>query len=614
MGQAKAMKPVVELRAAKPWLMAAVVGVALVVPYSGMAEPKTVTAMAHNSVAEYEDAAYLPYANPDAPKGGELSLAAFGTFNSLNNMIDTGTPGAGSLYMYDTLLTGSLNEAFAMYPLLANKVTYDPEDASWIIYHLDPRAKFWDGSPVTSEDVKATYDTILSKGLMRWRSYLSDIERIETPDKQTVKFVFKSGDNKEIGLIVAQLPILQKADMDARFEEVSLQPLMGSGPYKVGAVDAGRSITYVRDPNYWGNDVMANIGRNNFDKVKFVYYQSDEIAFEGFKSGQYRFRVENKARNWATAYDFPAVKAGQVVKESIHDENPLAMQGLVMNLRRPLFQDIRVRQALTYAFDFEWMNKTLFYDQYERLQSFFYNSELEATGTPSEAEMAVLQPLLAELEPVQRQKVLEEWQLPKSDGQGFNREGLLKARELLLEAGFYYEDMKLYQPNGKPAKLSVLLTGERMGRVVLPYVRNLQRLGFDADIRMVDAPQYLELKRSFDYDMTTDVFAQSQSPGAEQAYMWGSEAADQVGNRNSIGIKNPAIDKVISELMTADSREEIILYTKVLDRLLRAGYYLVPMYGATGTNVAYWKGYEHVEKLPTSAIGIDYWWYEDKPE
>lgn len=579
-----------------------------------IAAPITTTALGHNSTTEYIDVPYMPYANPKAPKGGTLSLDARGTFNAANKWMTTGVAMVGTDYLYDTLMTGSLNEAFTMYPQLADKVTYDPDDTSWIIYHINPAARFWDGLPVTSSDVKATYDAILNKGPMYIRSYLGDIKDIEIIDKQRVKFVFKSDDNKEILLTVGQFPVFAKSSIDTDFEKITLTPLMGSGPYKLGRVDAGRAVSYVRDPNYWGRDLMVNRGRYNFDMIKFVYYQSDEIAFEGFKSGQYRFRLENKASNWATGYNFPAVKAGLIHKETISSENPVPMQGLVMNMRRPIFQDIRVRQALTAAYDFEWMNKTLFHGQYERLQSFFHGSELAATGTPSVAEMQVLKPLLAKLEPIQRQAVLDEWRLPTSDGSGFNRKALLEARQLLLDAGFYYQDMKLYQPNGKLAQIEILMTGETMGRVLLPYIRNLKRLGFDATLRQVDGPQYYERMRRFDYDMVVDVFAQSLSPGAEQAAFWGSAAADEAGNANTIGIKNPAIDSVIKKLGDAKSRDEIVLYTHVLDRLLRAGHYLVPLYGKSSTNVAYWNQYRHTAKLPTNAIGIDYWWSDKEAE
>jgi len=579
-----------------------------------IAVPITTTALGHNSPTEYIDAPFMPYANPKAPTGGTLSLDARGTFNAANKWMTTGVAMAGTDYLYDTLMTGSLNEAFTMYPQLASKVTYDPDDTSWIIYHINPAARFWDGTPVTSSDVKATYEAILNKGPMYIRSYLGDIKDIQIIDKQRVKFVFASDDNKEILLTVGQFPIFAKSSIDADFEKISLTPLMGSGPYKLGRVDAGRSVSYVRDPNYWGRDLMVNRGRYNFDMIKFVYYQSDEIAFEGFKSGQYRFRPENKASNWATGYNFPAVKAGLINKETISSENPVPMQALVMNMRRPIFQDIRVRQAFSKAYDFEWMNKTLFHGQYERLQSFFHGSELAATGKPSTEEMKVLTPLLSKLEPVQRQAVLMEWQLPTSDGSGFNREGLLEARQLLLNAGFYYNDMKLYQPDGKLAQIEMLMTGETMGRVLLPYIRNLKRLGFDVTLRQVDGPQYYERVRRFDYDMVVDVFAQSLSPGAEQAAFWGSAAADEPGNNNTIGIKNMAIDTVIEKLGNAKNRDEIVLYTQVLDRLLRAGNYVVPLYGKSATNVAYWNQYRHTEKLPANAIGIDYWWTDKKAE
>lgn len=581
---------------------------------ASLAVPITTTALGHNSPTEYINAPFMPYANPNAPKGGTLSLDARGTFNAANKWMTTGVAMVGTDYLYDTLMTGSLNEAFTMYPQLASKVTYDPDDTSWIIYHVNPAARFWDGTPVTSSDVKATYEAILNKGPMSIRSYLGDIKDIRIIDKQRVKFVFASDDNKEILLTVGQFPIFAKSSIDVDFEKITLTPLMGSGPYKLGRVDAGRSVSYVRDPNYWGRSLMVNRGRYNFDMIKFVYYQSDEIAFEGFKSGQYRFRPENKASNWATGYNFPAVKAGMINKETISSENPVPMQGLVMNMRRPIFQDIRVRQALSKAYDFEWMNKTLFHGQYERLQSFFHSSELAATGKPSTEEMKVLTPLLSKLEPMQRQAVLDEWQLPTSDGSGFNRKGLLEARQLLLDAGFYYKDMKLYQPNGQLAQIEMLMTGETMGRVLLPYIRNLKRLGFDVTLRQVDGPQYYERMRRFDYDMVVDVFAQSLSPGAEQAAFWGSAAADEVGNNNTIGIKNMAIDTVIEKLGDAKNRDEIILYTHVLDRLLRAGHYLVPLYGKSATNVAYWSQYRHTEKLPSNAIGIDYWWTDKAAE
>lgn len=571
----------------------------------------TTTTLAHNSIPQFANAKHFPYANPNAPKGGALSLVALGTFDSINKWIDVGTPVAGTDYLYESLLTGSLSEVSVSYPLLADKFTYDPADPSWIIYHINPHAKFWDGSPVTADDVKASIEAMLTKGLMSMRSYLADVKDVQVLDKNTVKFTFKTAENTEIAGLVGQMPIWKKASIEQSFEKVGLTPLIGSGAYKIGNIDNGRAITYVRDPNYWGAKpeagVIANVGRYNFDTIKFVYYQNNEVAFEGFKAGEYQFRGESKARTWATGYNFPAMQAGMVKKEQLMLKNPVPMQAIVMNLRRPMFQDIRVRQALMLAYDFEWLNKTIFYGQFERLQSFFHGSELEAIGTPSPQEMAVLSPLLPSLEPIQRTATLTEWKTPSSNGDGFNRDNLLKARELLLQAGFTYKDMKLYQPNGQLAKIEYLLDDEKMARIVLPFLRNLERLGFSTSIRLVDKPQFLERKRKFDYDMISATFLQGLSPGVEQAYLWGSASADEQGNQNSAGIKNKAIDSVIDKLTKAKNREEIVLYTHVLDRLLRAGYYMIPTYGKGSANVAYWQGLEHGE-LPSNDVGLDYWW------
>lgn len=577
----------------------------------------TVLALGHNALPKFLGLAHMPYANPNAPKGGVLSLSAQGTFNSLNPWYDNGTPVTGTFYLYDTLLSTSLSESFVVYPQLAEKITYNPDDKSWVIYHINPHARFWDGSEVTAEDVKASIIAITTKGLMSMRSYLAGIKDIEVLGKHQVKFIFENADNAELLLTVGQMPIWQKKSIELDFEKVSLVPLMGSGPYQVGKIDAGRSITYVRDKNYWGtkadSGVMVNVGRFNFDAIKFVYYQSPEVAFEGFKAGEYQFRAENKARTWVTAYNFPAAADGMVKKESIANQNPVATQALVMNNRRALFDDIRVRQALSLAYDFEWLNRTMFYGQYERLQSFFYGSELASMGEPNQAELAVLKPLLPMLSPLHAQYVMTDWQAPKSLGDGFNRDNLLKARQLLLQAGFAYRHGQLYDKHGKLASFEILLASDDQNRIVLPFVRNLKRLGFVVNMRTADRPQYLERLRRFDYDMIVDVFAMGSSPGAEQAYFWGSKSADEEGNQNSAGIKNQAIDVVIDKLIKSKNRDDIILYSKVLDRLLKAGFYVIPTYGKSYDNVAYWQQYAHGE-LPTHAIGIDYWWVDEQKQ
>lgn len=573
------------------------------------AKPITQTAIALGDTPRYVDAVAFPYANPAAPKGGTLSRQALGTFDSFNPFIDKGQSVIGTDYLFDSLTTASLDEPFARYPLLAERITSDPQDGSWIIYHLNPRARFHSGLPVRADDVVFTFETLLKEGTPGLRSYLGDIRAVQALDPLTVKFTFKRADNPEIALTVGEVSILSRADWAGRpFNQVSLRVPVGSGPYRVEQVDHGRAITYRRDPDYWGRDLMANRGKYNFDRIRYVYYRSGEVAFEGFKSGQYRLREENKARNWAVNYDFPAVRQGLVKKELIRHQNPVAMQALVFNLRKPRFQDLRVRQALTLAFDFEWMNKAIFNGGYERLQSYWHNSELAATGSPSADEQKLLAPLLPQLSPAEQQAVLTPWRAPVSDGSGFNRANLLKARELLLAAGYRYQHGQLVDAKGQPFTLELLSYDESLQRVLLPLVRNLKRLGIDARVRMVDTPQYIERGRRFDYDMVIDQFPQSLSPGNEQLGYWSSAAAREPGSQNSIGIQSPVVDALLQSLVRKQSRASLLTATHALDRVLRAGYYAIPMYGVPAYRVAYWAEYRHPERRPFYALGLDYWW------
>ncbi len=575
----------------------------------GQAAPITHTAVALNDRPLYADAPYFPYANPQAPKGGMLSQAAMGNFDSFNSLINKGQAAAGLDYLYDSLTVASLDEPFARYPLLAERITLDPDDGSWVIYHLNRNARFHDGKSVTAQDVAFTFRTILKDGSPALRSYLSDIDRVEALDARTVKFLFKRKDNPEIALTVGEVPILSQADWQHRkFDEVSLKVPVGSGAYKIKSFEAGRMITYQRDPNYWAKDLPVNRGKYNFDQIKYTYYRSGEIAFEGFKAGQYRLRQENKARTWSVLYNFPAVKQGLVKKEQIRHQNPVAMQALVMNLRRAKFQDIRTRQALTLAFDFEWMNKAIFNKGYERLHSYWHNSELAATGTPSSDEMKLLSPLLPKLSATEQQAVLQPWQSPASDGSGFNRANLLKARQLLLAAGYRYQGGRLVDGKGQPFTVEVLTYEEALQRVLLPWVRNLKRLGVEASVRMVDIPQYIERGRRFDYDVVIDQFPQSLSPGMEQMGYWSSMAAREDGSPNSIGIQSPVVDALLEQLTRSHERQQLITITRALDRVLRAGYYAVPMYGLPAYRLAYWDEFARPARAPKYALGLDYWW------
>ena len=389
-----------------------------------------------------------------------------------------------------------------------------------------------------------------------------------------------------------------------------MQPIMGSGPYTIDKIDAGRSITYKRNPNYWAKDLPLNRGRYNFNQIKYIYYRNMDIAFEGFKSGQFTFHEEKKARTWVTGYNFPALKSGMVKKYISSPETPAPTQSFVFNTRKAPFNNIYFRQALTYAYDFEWLNKALFYGQYQRLQSHFSNSELEPKGSPSTAELKILQNYLPKLHPLQKEGALANWKFPISDSSGFNRQGLLQARSILLKAGYRFKNGKLHDQRGKPIQFELLIHQDGLQRTLLPFIRNVKKLGVDVQIRQVDVPQYLERMRRSDFEMTTMVMPQSLTPGNEQAQFWSSKAADEVGNYNFSGIKNPVIDDAVQQVIRAPNREQLILRTKVLDRLLRAGYYQILTYGNNKNWYAYWNMYKQPSVKPKLALGEQYWWVD----
>ena len=584
-------------------------GGAAVLAQGAWAALQTTPFIAVHSAPLYAGLSAMPYANPAAPKGGYLSTSGNGTFDNLNSMNGKGSAADGVNYLFDSLMSSSLDEPGVMYPLLAEKATFDPQKPAYVIFHLNPKAKFSDGSQLTAADVKYSFDAFQTKSNPGLQMYLADLAKTEVLSRHQVKMSFKSDSNAEMPLILAQMPIYSKKDWSGKdFSRVTLQPILGSGPYLIERIDAGRSISYKRNPGYWGKDLPVNKGRYNFDRLKYVYYRSLDIAFEGFKSGQYTLHEELTARKWVTEYHFPAVKAGMVVKYRFQHYNPIATQSYVFNTRRAPFQDIRLRQALTYAYDFEWQNKALFYGQYRRLQSFFSNSELEAKGLPSAAELAVLKPQLAKLDPVQRAGVLKDWKYSVSDGSGFNRSNLLIARQLLLNAGYKFKDGRLLDKSGKPIEIEFLIHQDGLQRTLMPFVRNLKRLGIQVHIRQVDVPQYIERMRTKDFDMTTDAMPQSLSPGNEQAQFWGSASADQPGNYNYAGIKNPAIDAVVQQLIRAPDRASLVTRTRALDRLLRAGYYQIPTYGKGENWLAYWNMYRQPAVKPKLSTGIDYWW------
>lgn len=546
------------------------------------------------------------YVNPAAPKGGDVRLEAPGTFNSLNPFINKGVAAAGLDYVYDTLTTKSDDEAFSLYGLLAEKIERDPADRSWIIYHLNPAARFADGKPVTAQDVVFTFDIVRKDGDPQYKAYYADVKKVEALDARRVKFTFTDANNPELQLIVGQLQILPKHFWATRkFNETSLEAPLGSGPYVVDRIDNGRSISYRRNPNYWGANLPVNRGRNNFDRITFIYYRDRTVSLEGFKAGQFDFRAENKAKTWAVDYDFPAVKSGLVKKLQLPNENPSGMQAFVFNLRRPLFQDARVREALAYAYDFEWANKTMFYGAYVRTKSFFDNSELAARGAPSKEELALLEPFRKQLPPEAFGPVQAP---PRTDGSGNIRANLLKAQQLLATAGWQVRNGKLTNARGEVFAFELMNAQPELERIIMPFRQNLARLGIDMRIRTVDVTQYIERERRFDFDMIIDRKPQSLSPGNEQRGFWTSAYADQPGSQNVLGLKSPVVDALVEQIIAAPNREQLVYRTRALDRVLLAGHYVIPQYHIGSDRLAFWDFFERPRVKPKYSTGFDTWW------
>jgi microcin C transport system substrate-binding protein len=553
------------------------------------------------------DFTHFAYVNPDAPKGGRLRQGvAESTFDSFNAFIIKGNPAAGIGLLYDTLMTNAADEPFSEYGLLA-KTVQTPADRSWVQFELRPEARWHDGKPVTADDVVWSFETLLAKGAPTYRFYYASVDKVEKTGERSVKFTFKPGTNRELPLIVGQLPVLPKHYWATRnFEATTLEPPLGSGPYKVGKFEAGRYLEMERVPDYWGKDIPVNKGRWNFDVQRFEYYRDATVALEAFKGGNYDFRVEASAKEWATSYDIPEVKDGRIVKEAVPNKRPNGMQCFAMNIRRPLFQDRRVREAIGLAFDFEWSNKTLFYGQYKRTESYFENSDLASSGLPGPDELAILEPL--------RSKVPDEvftkaYEAPKTDGSGNNRENLRRAAELLKQAGFAPQAGKLMK-DGAPLSFEILLNSPLFERIALPYAKSLEKIGITANVRTVDTSQYRRRTDSFDYDMIVAGFAESESPGNEQRDYWASESAKREGSRNAIGIADPAIDALVEQLIAAPDRKTLVTRTRALDRVLLWHQFVVPNWYIDSDRIAYWDKFGKPSVVPKDGVQIDAWWVD----
>lgn len=553
----------------------------------------------------------LDYVNPDAPKGGTINLGATGTFDSFNPFIVKGTP-AGTAGLYDTLTTQTEDDNLTEYGLLAESMEL-AQDKSWVIFNLRPEARWHDGKPVTADDVVFTFNTLIEKGSPQYRYYYADVAKVEKLGDLRVKFQFKHGGNRELPVIMGQLAILPKHWWETRnFENVLLEPPLGSGPYKVGKFDMGRSYTMELVPDYWGKDLPINIGTNNYAQVRTTFFQDPEIQLEAFKAGTLDMRAENSARRWATQYDFPAVKDGRVIKEKIPHANPVGIQGFIFNIRKPLFADRKVREALIYAFDFETFNKTLAYSQYTRTRSWFQNSEMEAKGTPSPEELEILNPLKDQIPP---EVFTTEYNPPVTDGTGNARDNLAKAAALLDEAGWKVENGRRVK-DGQPFEFEFLDDDPAAERTILPFVQNLELIGIKVNLRIVDSAQYQARVEQFDFDMTSKIWGVSNSPGNEQREYWGSQAADTNGSDNLIGIKNPAVDKLIELIVTAPTRKDLIIRCQALDRVMQWNYYLVPNFTLAAFRIAYWNKFGKPDKRPDPpySYGASAWWVDPAKE
>ncbi len=558
------------------------------------------------------------YVNPDAPKGGRARLFALGSFDSLNPFTFKGSAAGIVGQTFDTLMDASLDEAGSEYGLIAEAVK-KPDDFSWVTYRINGAARFHDGSPITPEDVIWSLEAL--KGAHPfYNSYYANVTAAEQTADNEVTFRFSEAGNRELPQIVGQIPVLSKAWWTGKNDKgetrdinnTTLEVPLGNGAYRITEVKPGKSVTIERVKDYWAADLPVNRGKNNFDEIFVIYYRDNTIAMEGFKGDEYDFRAESSSKDWATSYDFPAAKRGDVVKEEIYLKNPDGMQAYVFNTRRERFADARVRQALNYAFDFEWANQNLFFGQYARTASYFANSELAWTGLPEGKELEILNEVKDQVPP---EVFTEEYKNPVYATPQDKRNNLRTAAKLFSEAGWTVgNDRVLRNAKGEDFTIEFLLVSPLFERVVLPYVSQLELLGIKSTVRTIDSAQYERRVQAFDYDCIVGSWGQSLSPGNEQRNFWGSEAADREGSRNFVGIKNPAVDKLINKIIFAKDRDELVAACRALDRVLLWNHYVVPMWNIPYERVAYWNRFGRPEKLPDHSIGFPaiWWWDADK--
>jgi microcin C transport system substrate-binding protein len=568
----------------------------------------------HGSPKYPADFKNFEYVNPNAPKGGTQVTSAIGTFDSLNGFIIQGNPAAGMGLTYDSLMESAADEPFTQYCLICKTIEV-PEDRSWVEFTLREEARWHDGKPISVDDVIFSANVLREQGAPFFRFYYGDIATVEQTGPRKVKFTFGGRPNPELPLIIGQLTILPKHYwQDREFAKTTLDIPLGSGPYKVSDVKPGRSITFERVENYWAKDLPVKVGRHNYQVQRFEYFRDQTVAREAFKAGDMDLWVENTAKEWATAFtNVPAVKDGKIRVEEFAHKRTAGMQGFVFNLRKPMFQNPRVREALTLAFDFEWSNANLFYNAYTRTDSFFDNSVLGSRGLLKDADAEEREILEKYRSQLPEQIFTAAFKPPATDGSGTRgiRTNLRNAANMLKETGWQVKDKKLVNTEtGEPFQFEILLVSPAFERIALPYKRNLERLGIDASVRTVDPSQYQNRLDSFDYDMIVGSWGQSQSPGNEQRNYWSSEAAKRPGARNLSGIQNPVIDELVELVITAPDRDSLVQRTRALDRALLWGFYIVPHWHIPHDRVAFWDRYGRPDVIPAQGVVLDAWWVD----
>ncbi len=579
------------------------------------AEPRHAIAM-HGEPALPEGFTAFPYVNPDAPKGGQFTKGIQGTFDTLNPFNIKGVPpgdigpAGGPIrgLVVESLMTRSYNEPFTLYGLLAQSIDTDP-DRTWATFEINPKALFSDGTPVTADDVVFSWQLLRDHGHPRYRTYYAKVKQAQALGVRTVRFDFDAGSGREMPLILGLMPVLPRHATDPdRFEETTLTPPVGSGPYVVAEVDAGRSLTLRRNPAYWGRDLAVNRGLWNFETVRLDYYRDTNSRFEAFKKGLFDIYEETDPGRWENAYDFPAVRDGRVVKEAFPYGLPKVMTALVFNTRRPMFADVRVREAISTLFDFEWINHNFFYGLYRRTASFFDGSELSAHGRPaSAAERALLAPFPGA---VRDDVMAGTWSPPTSDGSGRDRDALRRALTLFRAAGYELHDMALRRRDtGEPLAFEILVANRDQERLALTFAQSLKRAGVDMRVRPVDAVQYEQRRIDFDFDMIQNRWDQSLSPGNEQLLYWSSAAAGQPGSRNYMGMRSPAADAMIAALLAARDRDTFVTAVRALDRVLMSGIYVVPLYHLPDQWVARWTHVQHPDVTSLYGFLPETWWH-----